>query len=336
MALVILIKFTLGRCCLLAKVWLNQDNQNMDITNYTKNITWRGSKSEASRSLEINLINSVLDLNIPDIYIKNGSILKLFEDTGELLFKGYVFKNERASQSSSVSVTAYDPLIYFLKSVGTYNVKNKTAEEVARMLCNDFEVPVGTFAQTGVKQSFLANRKGIYDILAMAYTTASKKNGKKYMPLIKDGKLNVIEIGTLVAGFELSDEINIIDSGYTESIENMVNRVRIYNDGDTQTGVVENAEWIKKYGVLQDIYVTQKDKDTQIEAKSLLTDVEKAINVEAIGNIRCITGNAVKVKDKATGLTGLFYIDSDTHTWSNGQHIMKLKLNFKNIMDEKE
>lgn len=320
----------------MAKIWLNQDNQNIDITNYLKNITWRGSKSEASRSIEINLINTVLDASIPDIYIKNGSILKLFEDTGELLFKGYVFKNERASQSSSVSVIAYDPLIYFLKSVGTYNIKNKTAEEVAKMLCNDFEVPIGTFAQTGIKQSFLANRRGIYDILATAYTTASKKNGKKYMPLIKDGKLNVIEIGTLVAGFELSDEINIIDSGYTESVENMVNRVRIYNDKDTQTGVVENAEWIKKYGVLQDIYVTQKDKDTQTEAKALLTDVEKTITVEAIGNIRCITGNAVKVKDKATGLTGLFYIDSDTHTWSNGQHIMKLKLNFKNIMDEKE
>lgn len=325
-----------GRCYELVKVWLNQDNQNIDITNYIRNITWSGGKSEAARRLEINLINSVLDINMPDIYIKNGSILKLFEETGELLFKGYVFKNERISQSSSVSVTAYDPLVYFLKSTGTYNIKNKTAEEIATMLCNAFEVPIGSFAKTGIKQSFLANRKAIYDILATAYTTASKKTGKKYMPLIKDGKLNVIEIGTLVAGFELSDETNIIDSGYTESIENMVNRVRIYDKNNAQVGSVEKPEWIKKYGVLQEVYVTQKKKDTQTEAKALLTDVEKTINVEAVGNIRCITGNAVKVKDKATGLTGLFYIDFDTHTWSNGQHIMKLKLNFKNIMDEKK
>ena len=204
------------------------------------------------------------------------------------------------------------------------------------MLCNDFEIPIGSFAKTGIKQSFLANRKAIYNILATAYTTASKKTGKKYMPRIKDGKLDVIEIGELVAGFKISDDTNIIDSGYTESIENMVNRVRIYNEKNEQVGVIENAEWIKKYGVLQETYVKQKGKDAQLEAKALLTDIEKTINVEVLGNIQCVTGNAVKVKDTATGLTGMFYIDSDTHTWSNGQHIMKLKLNFKNIMDEKE
>lgn len=325
----------------MVKVWLSQDNEQREITSYIRNITWRGSKSEASRRLELNLINSTLDSNIPDLYIKSGSILKLFEETGELLFKGYVFKNDRASQSSTVSVTAYDPLIYLLKSSGTYNIKNKTAEEIANMLCNDFEIPIGSFAKTGIKQSFLANRKVIYNILATAYTTASKKTGKKYMPRIRDGRLDVIEIGKLVDGFEISDDTNIIDSGYTESIENMVNRVRIYDEKNAQVGLVENAEWIKKYGVLQDIYIKQKGKkqkgkDAQLEAKALLKDMEKTINVEVLGNIQCITGRAVKVKDTATGLTGLFYIDSDTHTWSNGQYIMKLTLNFKNIMDEKE
>lgn len=42
------------------------------------------------------------------------------------------------------------------------------------------------------------------------------------------------------------------------------------------------------------------------------------------------------MQDGATGLSGIFWIDSDTHTWENGTHIMNLELNFKNIMDEKE
>lgn len=54
------------------------------------------------------------------------------------------------------------------------------------------------------------------------------------------------------------------------------------------------------------------------------------------GNLDCIAGNAVEVQDKATGLNGIFWIDSDTHIWENGTHIMNLELNFKNLMDEKE
>ena len=41
------------------------------------------------------------------------------------------------------------------------------------------------------------------------------------------------------------------------------------------------------------------------------------------------------VREPYTGLSGLFYIDSDVHTWKNGQYYNKLTLNFKKIMAEK-
>lgn len=47
-------------------------------------------------------------------------------------------------------------------------------------------------------------------------------------------------------------------------------------------------------------------------------------------------GATALVWNSATGLNGVFWIDSDTHTWENGTHIMSLELNFKNIMDSKE
>ncbi len=51
----------------------------------------------------------------------------------------------------------------------------------------------------------------------------------------------------------------------------------------------------------------------------------------------CITGRGVKVKDRYTGLVGLFYIDTDKHNWdSNGNYEIDLDLNFQNIMDEKQ
>ena len=30
--------------------------------------------------------------------------------------------------------------------------------------------------------------------------------------------------------------------------------------------------------------------------------------------------------------SGLFWVDQDTHTWKNGQHFGKFRLNFRNLM----
>jgi hypothetical protein len=49
-----------------------------------------------------------------------------------------------------------------------------------------------------------------------------------------------------------------------------------------------------------------------------------------------MTGGTVVVREPYTGLYGLFYIDSDVHTWKNGLYLNKLVVNFKNIMDEKD
>lgn len=71
--------------------------------------------------------------------------------------------------------------------------------------------------------------------------------------------------------------------------------------------------------------------------EDMLSGVEKKVTLDGInGDLSCIAGNGVEVYDKATGLNGVFWIDSDTHTWENGTHIMSLELNFKNIMDSKE
>lgn len=310
-------------------------NDGIDITNYASTISWRGGKTEVARRLEIGTLNSVLDKFTTNLYINNGSLLKLI-DNDKVLFEGFVFFNDKSSKASAVYVTAYDRLIYLLKSKEVYNFKNKTADDITKLICNQFKIPIGSIAKTGVTQSFIANRKSLYDIIMQAYTGASSVTGKKYMLRMLDGKLNVVEVGAVTSTFLLSDESNIIDSGYSESIENMVNRVKIYDDKQNYVGVVENTEWIKKYGVLQGVYNKEKDKNAQIEAKALLEGIRTDITVEALGNIEYVTGNGVHVKDIATGLTGLFYIESDNHTWQNGQHIVRLILKFEKFMDERK
>ena len=53
-----------------------------------------------------------------------------------------------------------------------------------------------------------------------------------------------------------------------------------------------------------------------------------------LGNTSLIAGEAVILREPLTGQQGLFWIDSDTHTWQNGLYQNRLVLNFRNLMDE--
>ena len=176
----------------------------------------------------------------------------------------------------------------------------------------------------------------IYDTIMIAYTKASKGTGKKYMCYMQGKKFCTKVKGTVVSGYTLDENRNISSSSYEETIENMINQVCIYDEKGKQVGVVKNAKQLKRYGIYQEIYEKEKGVNAKKAAKNMLAGVEKKVNVNVIeGNIKCTAGSGVKVHDKATGLNGLFWIDSDTHTWEGGKYTMSLELNFKNIMDRK-
>ena len=107
-------------------------------------------------------------------------------------------------------------------------------------------------------------------------------------------------------------------------------------DFDILTAALSALKWRQHNGsiaMITDTYGSEYIKKTGL---ACLWD-EVRVTLDGInGDLACIAGNGVEVYDKATGLSGVFWIDSDTHTWENGTHIMNLELNFKNIMDSKE
>lgn len=302
-----------------------------DISQLVSNLTWSGDIGQAARRVEFGY---VYNDSIQKVNVSLGNQVKVLYDNKEI-FRGYVFYREIDTENDTVRITAYDGLIYLLKSKATYNFKNITASDIVKKIAQDFGIQVGSLASASLRQKLIVEGETLYDIIMKAYTNESKHTGNKYMPLFKEGKLSIIEKGKTVVSYVLSSSENITSTTYSESLENMINRVKIYDENGKYIGKVENSNWIRDYGILQDVYTKEKDKNAYSVAKNMLKGIEKTLSIRALGNVECITGMAVKVKDKTTGLTGLFYIDSDTHTFENGQHMMDLTLNFQNIMDEK-
>ncbi len=308
-----------------------------NITDFIPTVNWGGSDGQAARTLEITTLNSPNDNSIDDLKIRLGDRMKLYNDNNKLLIDAMVYYRERNSETGTVTYSGYDELNHFLRGNVTKNFKNVTPEKITEMLCNELKVEMGSIEKTGINiKSLLIDSESAYDAIMKAYTKAYRANGKKYMPIMNGKKLYIIEKGAFIADFVLSDGVNITSSTYSESLEQMVNRVKIYDDNGKIIGEVKNDGWINSYGIFQEVYTKEEGINATIAANKLLTGIDKSASIEALGNTDCISGYGIKIKDKITGLTGVFWIESDTHTWENGIHTMSLDLQFKNIMDIKE
>lgn len=314
------------------------DGKLYDITDYVATIQWSGAKTQVARKLTLTFLNAPNDKNIEKHNMKLAETLYLYSgDKSTEYFRGFIVDRERSSESGTVTYTAYDVAYYLTKSSATYNFKNKTAEKITATVCKDLKIPTGSLMKTGHKQKLIVKNQKIYDIIMKAYTKAKAHTGKLYMVKASLGRISVVEYGGTTCEYLLDESTNIYKSNYKESLDKMVNRVKIYDGKGKQVGVVENKSNEKKYGIFQSTYTKQKGVSAKPHAKALLTGVEKTATLEARGvhMMNAITGNGIYIKDSASGLTGLFWITADTHKWDKGVHTMTLTLEFKKAMDKK-
>jgi len=309
-----------------------------DISNACARIIWKGSASEASRSVDFDYINAPYDKTVNLPVIATGDYISL-EDSGEgEIFFGQIFGVEKSSQTGTITFTAYDMMKHLLESTGQYNFKNLTAETIASQVCADIQVPIRHLHPTGVNiASMICDKMKMYDIVMAAYTKAHKITGDKYFAMIYKRGLGVYKTEWTVKGFTLSEDSNIYASSISERMEDIKNKVLIFDDKGKQIGEVKDDGSIKKFGIFQEIYSKEEGIDPTTGAKNLLKiKPTQAIKISAIGDINCLSCYFVEVKDTAAGLSGKYWIASDSHTFENGTHKMELELRFDSLMDTKD
>lgn len=309
--------------------------ENKDFSQVVEKITWSGDTKQVARKLVFTIAQRDSDRFFPKATISEGDLVVL-EDDGNTLFGGKIFDVEKSSKSNTFIYTAFDFLFYVQQSEVS-RIIDTTAEGCAALVCNDLGITLGAAAATGVNVYFPALGKPGYEVIMMAYTQASKTTGKKYIPLIKNlTEVHVIEKGQL-CGAILSGDYNLEDASYKASAQNMVNQVKITDKNGNTVSVVENSSDRDQFGTLQRTYTQEDGKDATTEAKAMLQGVDRSGSATAVpSDVRAVSGYAIIVYDKVSGLYGKFYIESDTHTFENGKHEMQLTLAFSNLMDEKE
>lgn len=320
-----------------------QSGRQYDITNAVTRVEWSGSASSAARQLTVDYINAPYDhFGLPAIST-GDAIAFSYGQEGEV-FYGQFFGSEKSSAVGTISFTAFDIMKNLLESTGQYNFKNITPEAIAKQVCDDAQIPLRTvngvpsLYQTNVNiASMLCDNMTLYDIIMAGYTKAHRITGDKYFPMIYKRGLGVYKTEWIVKGLVLSDRDNLMGADITEMMDKIVNRVKIYDDKGQQIGEVTDDESLSLFGTFQQVYKKEEGVDPQAAAKNLLNTLpSQTIKISSVGDINCLSCYFVHVYDETTGLSGRYWISSDTHTWENGSYTMDLELTFDSIMDAKE
>lgn len=320
-----------------------------DITPLLTRCTWSGSRLQVARRLEFEFVQDDRDPNIPVVEFENGYTVrgfndnaKSFDDTDNMEFIGNIYRIERSRKNGSVSIIALDHLHVLGVSKTTRKFSGAKPEDIAGQICQELGVKAGAFAKTNTPVDFIANAKTGYQIIQAAYFEAGKKTKKKYHPIMNGDKLDVIEKGELIKDKETGENyiadsaVNMTDSVYKESIEKLINQILVVDDKGNTVSIQKDEDSIKKYSMFQDVYKTDPNKDTQTEIKDILekNKIDRGGYITVLGDYRVKSSYSIVVKDSL--FKGQFWIKSDTHTFIDGKHEMKLELEFENIMNEEK
>lgn len=302
-----------------------------DISGLFSSATWSGSKSDVARKLELSIVSDD-NYYMPEFEVKMHDMVQFFVD-GVEIFRGYVMDVDRSLTDKNITYTCYDAGIFLSKSKGKYKFTNVSPAQVVQTVCADFDIPVAE-VEDGVNYTRIHDNDSIYDIIMTGYTLTSQSNGKQYYLRFDLGALSVLEKGKIVYEYMLTADRDITEASFQSSSLNAVNRVKAYNSDGTEAGVFSLDSEYDFPGVLQAVYKAENGSSVSGGAEALLQDVELSASIEGFGVLECTSGKAVVVSEPTTGLDGLFYIDSDTHTFQNGFHTMNLDSAFENVMDQ--
>lgn len=284
--------------------------------------------------------------------IKPDKVLKLEEGdavqflwNGDKVFYGFLFE-KRETQDGFVAVTCYDQLRY-LKNKDTYVYKKKRADQVIKMIAEDFGLKVGKLAKTShVIPYKVEDDVTLFDIIENALDDTLVAETKMYVLFDQFGKLTLKNIKNMNVDIMIDAQTGQTYS-YTSSINSdTYNKIKLsYSNDSTQTReiyIAKDSRHIRQWGVLQYYKKTDgsvsKTSDHGV-SKALANKTKALIELyntknrrlqvnKCFGNVRVRAGSRVVVSLKLHDLEILSYmmVEKVKHHFEDVTHTMDITL----------
>lgn len=311
------------------------DGSWRDIAYLVRQVTASGRLANAARTLQFELIVSPDDPDLPYLFIPPGTAVELFEN-GESRFRGIVQGRAKATNATTMTVTAYDFGFFLARSEFTGRFDDCTPEEAAAQLCARYGVPTAGLARTGTALTRRFRDAKLYSVIDTMYTLASRQTGAVYVYRFDRAALQIRERSLTQADHAIiMPGKNLIDASYADSVEDAINAVHIYDKNGAEIGSLTDDESIAAYG-LRSNNITQGDADAYAEARALMEEhaFDRTCSIEVLDGGAIRTGDTILLREPFTGQNGLFWVDGDRTTWADGMVQTRLTLSYKAMMRE--
>lgn len=266
--------------------------------------------------------------------ITEGNPVRLSVD-GKNMFFGFIFKINR-DNAGKIQVTAYDQLRYF-KNKDSYIYSNMRADQLLRMIANDFNLNVGSLTNTGyVIPKKVEDNKTLFDIMQDALDDTLRNTTKLYVLYDDFGKLTLKNTDEMLLDLLIDEETGQSYS-YTSSINDKTyNQIKLaYDNSDTgkrEVFISKDSSNINKWGVLQYFEKVQNPQGASAKADALLKLYNaKTRNLKisgAFGDTRVRAGCSIVVKLNLgdVSLQNFMLVEKVKHNFKNELHTMDLTL----------
>ena len=256
-------------------------------------ITWTTERKGAAGKLEFKVVrDSIINFE------EGNPIAFKVDDTN--LFYGFVFK-KKMDKEQIITTTAYDQLRY-LKNKDTKTYTNKRADEVVKMIANEYQLNTGILENTGYVIAKKAERnQSLFDIILNALDETIRNRKEMYVLYDEFGKLCLKNLERMKVGLVIDEETGE-NYDYESSIDSdTYNQVKLTYDnsetGKREVYIAKDSSNIQKWGVLQYFDTIDEKTNGAVKAKALLDLYnQKTKNLQiknALGDVR-VSNCAVK------------------------------------------
>lgn len=230
------------------------------------------------------------------------------------IFSGVVWDINKSKKTKKMSLTCKERTVYIEESEDEFLCLNgQTATQRANLLCKEWNIPIGSFANTKVGLTKDRRKESIYSMMWKDLKETAQKGGELYK-FRMETKLNLIKLGSNSVVYKLD---NILDDVQNKSsLSGAVTQVKVLgkNDkDDTKSPVVGVFKrGTESYGTIQK--VIQDDKiqnyaNAQSKANTLFNNGEDSIDISCVEDI-----NILRVGDVASLYGVKYYVTDITHT----------------------
>lgn len=299
-------------------------------------IVWTTERKSSPGKLEL----KVLKDNI--INYEEGNPIS-FKVNGNKVFYGFVFTKKR-EKDKIIKTTAYDQLRY-LKNKSSYVYVDKRADELVRMIANDFQLNVGTLENTNYKIAKKSeSNQALFDIILNALDETIQYKKEMYVLYDDFGQICLKNLERMKVGL-IIDEETAQNFDYQSSIDtDTYNKVKLVYDnektGKREVYIAQDTSNMNKWGVLQYFDTIDEKTNGAVKAKTLLNLYnQKTRNLEiknAIGDIR-VRGGSLIIVNLNLGdvkLQNFMLVEKAKHTFKNGEHFMDLTLRGQDFISQ--